>query len=96
MPIAIQPQSGGREIELRLHTTRRRYIAAREHLARVREEYETLSMEHGVHPELLDRAAIRIAAANATCLRIRREIDAIEKFLECRMSMLSLRAALVR
>jgi hypothetical protein len=94
--VTAQPQSGCREIEVRLHITRRRYATAREQLARVREEYETLSMERDIHPELLDRAAIRVAAANAACLRIRRDIDAIEKFLECRKSTLSLRAALVR
>jgi hypothetical protein len=91
-----QPPSGGHEIEERLHMARRRYAAARDQLARVREEYEILGMACGIDPELLNRAAIRVAAINATCLRVRREIDEIERLLESRISTLRLRAALVR
>lgn len=94
--INAQPPFGGHEIEERLHMAKRRYAAALDQLARVREHYEILSMERGIHVQELDRAAIHVAAASAVCLRVRRDIDAIERFLECRTSTLRLRAALVR
>ena len=94
--IPVHQMTRGYEIEERLHLARLRYAAAREQLTRVREEYEILALEQSIHGELLDKAAIRVAAANASCLGIRREIEEIERLLDSRISTLRLRAALVR